>query len=269
MFCGNGAGREVPGGAHVCYGWNDKFTADMTMQDKTTLVLVPGLMCDAAVWEPLLPQLAAQADCMVAEHGEADSIAAMAARVLAQAPARFALAGHSMGGRVALEVVRQAPERVTRLAVLDTGYKARTPGAAGEEEAAKRHALLAVARTRGVRAMAQQWVQDMVEPARLADAALVEAIVAMFERKSADIFARQIQALLARPDATPVLRTLAMPTLVLCGRADSWAPLSQHREIAALVPASPEVVVVEDAGHMSTMERPQAVAQAMRDWLRG
>lgn len=233
----------------------------------TSLMLIPGLMCDATVWEPLLPALAAQADCRICEHGDADDITAMAERVLADAPARFAVAGHSMGGRVALEVLRLAPGRVTRLALLDTGYKARASGAAGEEEARKRQALLDIARNQGVRAMAAQWVQGMLEPARLSDAALVEAIVAMFARKSADIFARQIRALLARPDATPVLRAVRVPSLVLCGRADSWSPLAQHEEIAALLPQHPPVCLIEHAGHMSTMEQPQAVARALQDWL--
>ena len=231
------------------------------------LVLVPGLMCDAAVWDPLLPALLTVADCRVADHGDADSITSMARQVLDNAPAQFALAGHSMGGRVAMEVLRLAPARVTRLALLDTGYKARAAGTAGEDEARKRHALLEIARNQGVRAMAAQWVQGMLDPPRLSDTALVEAIVAMFARKSADIFARQIRALLARPDATPVLQGIAVPALVLCGRADSWSPLSQHAEIAALIAAQPLVQVIEHAGHMCTMEQPQAVARVMQDWL--
>jgi pimeloyl-ACP methyl ester carboxylesterase len=172
-----------------------------------------------------------------------------------------------MGGRVALEALRLAPRRVARLALLDTGFRARAPGAAGEEEARKRHALLDVARNRGVRAMAQQWVQGMVHPARLGDAVLIEAIVAMFERRTAEVFECQIRALLGRPDATPVLAGLALPVLVLCGRQDSWAPLAQHQEMAALIPARPPVRVIEDAGHMSTMEQPRAVARALLDWL--
>jgi pimeloyl-ACP methyl ester carboxylesterase len=224
-------------------------------------------MCDAAVWDPLLPALQTVADCRVADHGDADCITSMARQVLDNAPAQFALAGHSMGGRVAMEVLRLAPARVTRLALLDTGYKARATGAAGEDEARKRHALLEIARNQGVRAMAAQWVQGMLDPPRLSDTALVEAIVAMFARKSADIFARQIRALLARPDATPVLQGIAVPALVLCGRADSWSPLSQHAEIAALIAAQPLVQVIEHAGHMCTMEQPQAVARVMQDWL--
>jgi pimeloyl-ACP methyl ester carboxylesterase len=231
------------------------------------LILVPGLMCDASVWNPLLPDLSPHAECAIVDHGDAVSLVTMARRLLALAPARFALAGHSMGGRVAIEVMRLAPERVTHLALLDTGYKARPSGAAGDDEARKRHALLDVARQQGVRAMAAQWVQGMLDPARLADAPLVEEIVAMFARKSADIFAAQIRALLGRPDATPVLREVRVPTLVACGRADSWSPLAQHEEIAALLPAREPVHAIDHAGHMSTMEQPQAVARLMLQWL--
>ena len=230
------------------------------------LTLIPGLMCDQAVWSPLLPALSARAACQIADHGNANSLTVMAQQILDKAPARFALAGHSMGGRVALEVTRLAPARVLRLALLDTGYTALPAGAAGEEEAVKRHALLDIARKQGVRAMATQWVQGMVDPARLDDAALIESIVAMFERQSADVFAQQITALLARPDATPVLRSVQVPTLVLCGRADSWSPPAQHEQIAALVPGA-RLHVIDNAGHMCTMERPDAVAQALLAWL--
>lgn len=231
-----------------------------------TLVLVPGLMCDHAVWQPVVPTLSAVRHCVVADHGDSDSLQDMAARVLAQAPARFALAGHSMGGRVALEVIRLAPERVTHLALMDTGYLPRAAGAAGEDEAAKRHALLRIAQAQGVRAMAHDWVQGMVHPSRLQDTALIDAILDMFERKTPDIFARQILALLNRPDATPVLQGLRVPTLVQCGRQDSWATPAQHQALHALVPSA-RLDIIEDAGHMAPMERPEAVAASLLTWL--
>ncbi len=230
------------------------------------LLLVPGLMCDHTVWEPLLPTLNAGRVCTVVDHGMADSLPRMAQQLLDTAPDRFAIAGHSMGARVALEVLRQAPGRVTRVALLDTGYQARASGATGEEEARKRHALLALARERGVRAMATAWVQGMVHPARLGDAPLIEAILAMFERKSADVFACQIHALLERPDASDVLASLQVPTLILCGRQDGWAPVAQHEAMQRLAPGS-VLHVVEDAGHMAPMERPEAVTGALVHWL--
>lgn len=231
------------------------------------LLLVPGLMCDRAVWEPLYAHLPASCLPLVAEHGDADSLPEMARRLLAAAPARFALAGHSMGARVAVEVLRQAPQRVTRLALLDTGHAPRAPGAEGEEEARKRHALLAIAERDGTRAMGAEWVKGMVAPQRLDDAPLIDAILDMFERKSAETFAAQIRALLARPDAGELLPQVGVPTLVLCGRLDSWAPVSQHEEMLARLPAGARLEVIEEAGHMSPMERPKAVATALRGWL--
>lgn len=232
-----------------------------------TLVLLPGLMCDAAVWAPLYPHLLADIQPWVADYGAARSLEAMALSVLAQAPAeRFALAGHSMGGRVAFEVLRLAPQRVSHLALLDTGHLPRAAGETGAQEAAKRHALLEVARSQGVRAMAQVWVQGMVHPQRLQDAELIESIVAMFARKSADVFAAQIEALLERPDASGVLRSLALPTLLQCGAQDSWSPPEQHAAMQTLAPQA-VLDVIEDAGHMAPMERPQAVAASLSRWL--
>ena len=135
---------------------------------RTPLVLVPGLMCDSAVWEPMLALLAPVVQCQVVDHRSADSITTMARQALDAAPHAFALVGHSMGGRVALEMLRLAPQRVLRLALLDTGSRRRVAGTVGDDEARGRYALLALARTEGVRAMASQWVQGMVHPARLA-----------------------------------------------------------------------------------------------------
>ena len=233
-----------------------------------TLILVPGLMCDHTSWAPILPALSDRVDCQVVSHGEADSLTQMAQQILDTAPAQFDLAGHSMGGRVALEVVRLAPERVLRLALLGTGYRAKEAGAAGEKEVQGRQALLDVAQSQGVRAMAQVWVQNMVAPARLADAAFIEAIVQMFERKSVAIFQRQIQALLTRPDATEVLRQVRVPTLVMAGEFDAWASPQQHQAIADLIPTPPPMQTVVGSGHMMMMEKPDAVAALFLDWLR-
>jgi pimeloyl-ACP methyl ester carboxylesterase len=236
------------------------------------LVLVPGLMCDGATWAPLLPALQGSGQVgslLLVDHGLCDSLLGMAEQLLADAPPRFALAGHSMGGRVALEVCRLAPERVSHLALLDTGHAPLADGEAGQVEAQKRQVLLDIARTQGVRAMAAQWVQGMVHPERLSEQTLIDAILDMFERKSADDFERQIRALLGRPDGAPVLRGLRVPTLILTGRQDSWANVEQHRAMQAL--AAPEagavLEVVEDSGHMVPMERPAELAHALLRWL--
>jgi pimeloyl-ACP methyl ester carboxylesterase len=228
-------------------------------------ILLPGLVSDAAVWAHASDALAVRGSVSVADYGELDSLGAMAEKVLREAPQRFALAGHSMGGRVAFEVLRRAPERVAALALLDTAVHPLPLGEAGERERAGRYELLAVARERGMAAMAERWIQGMLWPPRLADALLVRTVVDMFARRSADVFAAQIRALLARPDARPLLTTLRCPTLVLCGADDSWSPAARHEEMAAAVPGA-SLVIVPECGHMCTLERPEAVTRALLDW---
>ena len=230
------------------------------------LILVPGLMCDHTVWEPLFPQINASRVCTVVDHGDANSLEQMAIQLLRDAPPKFLLAGHSMGARVVLEVLRLMPERVGGVALLDTGYLPKSSGLAGEEEVRKRFNLLQMAQEKGVRAMAREWVQGMVHPDRLTDQALIERILNMFERKSADIFAKQINALIHRPDGTDVLKSIQVPTLILCGRQDTWSPPSQHEAMQQLTPHA-TLAVVDAAGHMAPMERPREVADAMLLWL--
>ncbi|MHB1872073.1 MAG: alpha/beta fold hydrolase [Steroidobacteraceae bacterium] len=235
---------------------------------RETLVLLPGLMCDRAVWASQIAALEGVWRCVVVDYGGADSLAAMAQLALEAAPPRFALAGHSMGGRVALEMLRSAPQRITRVALLDTGHQARPEGQAGQPEAVQRLRLLELARTQGMRVMGREWVQGMVHPERLRDAPLVESILAMIERKTPEIFAAQIRALLSRPSAEGVLRLIGCPTLIVCGRQDLWSPLTRHEEMARLVPGA-RLAVIENSGHMVTMERPQQVTTALQLWLAG
>ena len=230
------------------------------------LMLIPGLMCDQAVWEPLLPWLAKGRECRMVDHGQADSLVQMAKQLLQDAPPYMVLAGHSMGARVALEVLRLAPDRVKGVALLDTGYLPKPTGDAGEEEARKRFHLLKIAQERGVRAMANEWVQGMVHPDRLSDAPLIESILAMFDRKDAHIFACQINALLNRPDGSDVLRAIKVPTLLMCGKQDAWSTPAQHQAMNALA-TNATFDVIEDAGHMAPMERPEPVALSLQRWL--
>jgi len=215
----------------------------------------------------MLPYLNPHIAHTTIDHGDADSLVAMAERILENAPAVFDLAGHSMGGRVALEVMRLAPRRVRRLALLGTGYRAKESGEAGAEELRKRQVLLDIARTQSVRAMAIEWVKPMVAPSRLSDTVFVEQIITMICRKSEDIFERQIKALIERPDASDVLSQVQIPTLVMAGAFDSWATPAQHQEIANHIPAKPEVAVIAPSGHMVMMEEPQLVAQQLNQWL--
>jgi pimeloyl-ACP methyl ester carboxylesterase len=235
--------------------------------DKPSLVLLPGFLCDQTVWKQQIAALAGLTDPVCMEWGpEHDSILAMAEAVLRETPEQFALAGHSMGGRVALQVYRLAPERVTKIALFNTGADARPPGAAGEEEERGRRALLEIARSQGMRAMAVEWLKGMLPPYRQDDKALVEEIIAMFERKSPDLFEIQMLALLGRPNATPLLPHILCPALVLTGFDDRWSPPGRHLQMAQSISLS-ELVVIPKCGHMSTMERPDEVTAAMRGWL--
>ena len=231
-----------------------------------TLLLLPGLVCDSAVWAPQVQALSPRITCQVVDYGLRHAIADMAQQVLDSAPTpTFALAGHSMGGRVALEVLRLAPERVHHLALLDTGTQPLAGGVAGAKEKAGRKILLEIASQQGMRAMAAQWARPMIHPTRHGSP-LFEAVLDMLERSSAEQFAAQINALLTRPDAGPVLPAITCPTLVLTGREDLWSPPEQHERMAAAIPGA-QLCIVEQCGHMSTLEQPEVVTAAFERWL--
>lgn len=233
----------------------------------TQIALLPGLLCDEAVWAHQLPALSAFGECFVPDYGLRDSLGSMADYVLASMDGeRLLVAGHSMGGRVALEIFRRAPERVAGLALLDTGHQARATGDAGERERAQRFALLEVAREKGMRAMGEQWAPGMVHSDRL-DSDLYRSILDMIERSTPGKFHAQIRALLDRPDATTLLGALRCPTMLVCGRDDRWSPLARHEEMQTLVRGS-RLRVIEHSGHMSTMERPDDVTEALVEWAK-
>jgi pimeloyl-ACP methyl ester carboxylesterase len=232
------------------------------------LLLLPGLACDAEVWKHQARTLGETTSVEIADYGSSDSLPEMARVAIARAPESFAVAGHSMGGRVALEILRRAPDRVVGLALLDTAYQPWMAGEAGEREKEERAGYVKIARSEGMRAMARAWLQKMVHPSRLADAPLIDAIIEMFGRKSPDVFAGQIKALLERPDAGPVLASVRCPTMIICGREDAWALLEVHRQMAARL-SNGQLVVVENCGHMAPMERPEAVTAALAGWFSG
>jgi pimeloyl-ACP methyl ester carboxylesterase len=222
---------------------------------------LPGLVCDESVWAPQVEALADLCEPRIPRYADCTSLVAMAEATLKGAPARFAVIGHSMGGRVALEVFRLAASRVTHLGLLDTAAE---PPAASE--AAKRKPLLDIARADGMPAFARAWLADMVHPDRLADAAFMARLCRMVERHTYRQYEGQIQALLARPDAGPLLRTIRCPTLVLCGRQDTWRTPEQHADMAAEI-AGATLEIIEHCGHMTTLEAPHAVNAALRKLL--
>ncbi len=227
-----------------------------------TIYLLCGLLCDEEVWQGQVAELRKTYDVRVASFQGFDSIGAMAAHVLDKAPERFSLAGHSMGGRVALEAYRQAPERIIRLALLDTGYE---PVAEGEAE--RRSVLLNKALAEGIDAIAETWARPMLASGRQNDVELLGRIVRMVGRMSGGIYAGQTRALLARPDASTVLPTIKCPTLMLCGEQDGWSPPERHERMAALIPNC-RLRLIGDCGHMSTMERPREVLAGLEEWMR-
>jgi pimeloyl-ACP methyl ester carboxylesterase len=231
------------------------------MADKTPLVLVPGLLCSPALWAPQVAGLGDVADITVADHTRHDSMAAIADSILAKAPEQFALAGLSMGGYIAQQIVLQAPQRVMRLALLDTGSRADTP-----ERKQRRLQLNALAEREGVGRVQEELMPLLIHKDRLADKPFVDLIVQMAVDTGVEAFLRQHTALMARRDNRPLLPSIRCPTLVLVGLQDTLTPLELSEEIAAAIPGA-QLEVIEDCGHLSTLERPDAVNRALRAWL--
>ena len=231
------------------------------MSERTPLVLLPGLLCDARLWRHQAENLADIADVTVIDMTRDDTMAGMARRVLAEAPPRFALAGLSMGGYAAFAVMRAAPQRVTRLAVLDSSAHADTP-----DRRAQRLALNAIVRAGRFAEVPPKLLPTLIHPARHGDRELTDTILSMASAVGAEGFLRQHAAIMDRPDSRPGLASIACTTMVLCGRQDARTPLALHEEIASAIPGA-ELIVLEDCGHMSTLEQPAATTAAMRAWL--
>lgn len=231
------------------------------MARKTPLVLLPGLLCDAALWHGQVAGLASVADSWVADLTHDDSLVAMARRVLQAAPPEFALAGLSMGGYCAFEVIRQAPERVRRLALLDTGARADTP-----EQTSRRRGLIELAEKGKFKGVTPRLLPLFVHRDRLNDKTLTDAVTAMAERVGRDAFLRQQKAIIGRVDSRASLANIRCPTLVLCGREDVLTPPALAEEIAAGIPGA-RLDLIDRCGHLSTMERPEAVTAELRQWL--
>lgn len=222
------------------------------------LLFLPGLACDARIYEP---QLAAFPDSRAVDgYGTADTLQDMARIALDQAPDSFDLFGHSMGGRVALEVFRLAPERVRRLALVSTGVHSLQPG-----EADKRRALQQIGWDHGFEALIDEWLPPMVAEANRADPAIYPPLRQMNLEAGQDVFDAQIHALVNRPEVESLLPQVACPTLVMTGALDAWAGPEQHAAIAAAIPGA-ELVIVPGAGHMIQLEAPQAVNAAIDRW---
>jgi len=222
------------------------------------LLFLPGLICDARIYAP---QLAAFPESRAVDgYGQADTLEDMARVALSQAPESFDLFGHSMGGRVALEVFRLAPERVRRLALSSTGVHA-----LGANETGNRRALQALGHDEGFAALVRTWLPPMVAEANRSKP-IYGAMRQMCLDAGQDTFDAQINAQLVRPEQESLLARIACPTLVMTGELDAWSPPAQHAAIAARI-ADSTLEIVAGAGHMLPLEAPETVNQAIAAWL--
>lgn len=224
------------------------------------LVFLPGLICDARLWRDVIDGLAQTIAPMVADLRLDDSVAAMAARTLAAAPPRFALAGLSMGGYVALEIMRQAPERVTHLALFDTSARADTE----ERRETRRKGIELIGQGKFI-GVSRGLLGQLVAPHHLGTP-LADEVQAMSERVGGEVYIRQQKAIMGRADSVPTLKDIAVPTLVGVGALDKMTPPELAEEMATLIPGA-NLVRIPDAAHLPTMENPGPVVEAMRDWL--
>lgn len=233
------------------------------MTETLPTVLIPGLFLTPRLYAEQLPALWRFGPVMVADHRRDDSMAAIARRILADAPPRFALVGLSMGGYIALEIVRQAPARVARLALLDTTARPDTP-----EQSERRRAQIALAEKGRFTEIVDLQFPMLVHRSRHGDAALRQVIRRMAEETGPDAFIRQQTAIMNRPDSRGDLARISCPTLVLVDDGDEITPPDRAEEMAAAIPDA-RLVVVAECGHLSTLERPEAVAQALAEWRTG
>ena len=231
------------------------------MAARPTLYLLPGLLCDAYTFEHQKHALEGEFDVRVLDFFGLDSMTAMAQRVLDEAPARFSVCGFSMGGRVAMQILRLAPERLERLCLLDTGIVPAGPG-----EAEKRQVLVDLAHKEGMDAVVTAWLPPMLHPDRRNDPAFMGPLGDMVRRATPEIFEKQIRALVNRPDPTPLLPTINFPTVVAVGRQDEWSTVEQHEDFAKLIPGA-KLVVIEDSGHFTPVEQPEALTAILRDMM--
>ena len=231
------------------------------MTEPLPTLLIPGLLDSPRLYGEQLPALWRFGPIVIADHTRDDSVAGIARRVLAAAPPRFALVGLSMGGYAAFEIMRRAPDRVARLALLDTSARPDTP-----EASERRRAQIALAQSGHFAEVVDQLFPSWVHRARRNDESLRRLVRLMAEETGPQAFARQQMAIMTRPDSRPDLAAIRCPTLVLVGDGDEATPPDRAAEIANGI-AGARLVTVPECGHLSTLERPQHVAQALVEWL--
>jgi pimeloyl-ACP methyl ester carboxylesterase len=232
------------------------------MADKPVIYLLPGLLCDRDVWQYQARALADACEVRIPDYRGVDSLSAMAAQILAEAPPRFAVAGHSMGGRVGLELIHSAPQRISHLILLSVGAHAVT-----DEECEQRSSLVEEAASIGMDRYAASWADLMLGYRDKDNPAVRRIIETMARRQDLDDFIAHITAGLGRADQAKYLPDITIPVLLVVGEKDTWSPVSQHQDILRLIPAA-TLAVVPDAGHMVPLDQPDIVSQLIVDWLR-
>jgi len=231
------------------------------MPHSLPVVLVPGLGCSPRIYDPQIPALWRQGPVFLANHARGGDMAAIARRILAEAPLRFSLAGHSMGGYIILEMVRQAPERIGRLALLNTSARPEAP-----EVTAKRREMIAEVKQGGYRAVIDRLFTNFVHPSRANDARLKQIALDMADDVGPDAFVWQLEAISGRIDSRPTLATIKCPTLVLTCDTDNMVPQDASVDMANAIPGA-KFVKIADCGHLPQLEKPDALTEALLDWL--
>jgi pimeloyl-ACP methyl ester carboxylesterase len=231
------------------------------MSEPFPVLLIPGLLCSARLYGPQIPHLWRIGSVTVADHTRSANIADVARRILADAPGHFHLVGLSMGGYVALEILRQAPGRVGKLALLDTAARADSP-----EQTERRHVLIKLATTKGLRAVNDVLFPRLVHQSRSDDKALRAVIDSMAEEVGVDAFVRQQMAIMGRSDSRPGLPAIRCPTLIVVGDSDQITPPALAEEMAAAIPGA-RLEIIATCGHLSTLEEPEAVNRLLMGFL--
>jgi pimeloyl-ACP methyl ester carboxylesterase len=232
------------------------------MDNTMPILLVPGLVSSPRIFAPVVPALWRFGPVTVANHKRDDSIGAIARRILAEAPPRFALAGHSMGGYIAFEIMRQAPQRVAKLALINTQARPDTPDAT-----ARRRGQMARAQAGDYRAVLDELFPGFVHPSRREDSGLRQLVHDMGDDVGAGAFVRQQTAVMGRADSRPTLAVIGCPTLVLTGDEDNTIPNALSVEMADRIPGA-KLTILPQCGHLPQVEQPQATADALVGWLR-
>jgi pimeloyl-ACP methyl ester carboxylesterase len=231
------------------------------MDNTMPILLVPGLVSSPRIFAPIIPALWRYGPVTVANHVRDDNMGAIARRILAEAPPRFALAGHSMGGYIAFEIMRQAPQRVTKLALINTQARPDTP-----ETSERRRGQMARAKAGEFHAIVDELFPLFVHPSRRDNANLRKLVHDMGDDMGADAFVRQQTAVIGRADSRPTLAAISCPALVLTSDQDNTIPNKLSVEIANGIPGA-KLTIIPDCGHLSQVEQPQAVAAALTEWL--